>query len=183
MGAAAHRPPGVWGGRQPMGTGSSVPQCSPRSHGIWAMLCPPAAYPWLPSLHAGAGGWTQPGRDLGMGTAPGAEGQPARRVQHHPNPDSPLVPAPQGGAEAAPQQHWGPSCLCPPCSSPLLPRKRVWSLEGSEDPGKEPPPQVTVQVQAGATVPGVAQGGPGRLHPPGSPWPGLVPRVPSSARL
>ena len=32
-------------------------------------------------------------------------------------------------------------------------------------------------------VPGVARGGPGRLHPPGSPWPGLVPRVPSSTRL
>ena len=119
----------------------------------------PAACPWLPSPHAGAGGWTQPGRNLGMGTAPGAKGQPAQRVQHHPNPDSLLVPAPRAprrgpgtsqafrasralslaGAEVAPPQHWGPSCLCPPCTSLLLPPKRVWSLEGSEDPGKEPP--------------------------------------------
>ena len=138
----------------------------------------PAACPWLPSPHAGAGGWTQPGRNLGMGTAPGAKGQPAQRVQHHPNPDSPLVPAPRAprrgpgtsqafrasralslaGAEVAPPQHWGPSCLCPPCTSLLLPPKRVWSLEGSEDPGKEPPPQVTVLVQAGATDPGIAWG-------------------------
>ena len=30
-----------------MGTGSSVPQCSPRSHGIWVMLRPPALGPVL----------------------------------------------------------------------------------------------------------------------------------------